>query len=81
MTRFLADAGLYEGENNLITFWYVLLKLHCMVHEDGYGGIYVCVLGTDFVIGVEVTSLRGSLPMTTLICIPPYAPYYGVSNA
>jgi hypothetical protein len=60
---------------------FLLLELHCLVHEDEYGDIYICVLGADFVVGVEVTSLHGNLPMTTLICIPPYAPYYGANNA
>lgn len=51
------------------------------MHEDEYGGIHVCVVGADFVIGIEITSLRGYLPMTTLICIPTYTAYYEVSNA
>jgi hypothetical protein len=55
-------------------------KLHCLSHEDEFGDIYGCVLGVDFAIGVEATSLHGELPMTTLICILPYAPYYGVSK-
>jgi hypothetical protein len=55
-------------------------KLHYLSHENEFGDISGCVLGVDFAIGVEATSLRGKLLMTTLICIPPYAPYYGVSK-